>query len=372
MKNKKLLITIAILGLSIIISGCVPGPRVEGSPGVAISDDMIYLSSGFFVSAIEAKSLDVEWSYPDKADNRLKFYAQPLVTDKYVYVGSADNAFHKFDIETGEQIWQFDKGKDFFMGIPAEDNGVVFAPCNDGNLYAIDDKGTEIWRLETERFVWAQPQIYGDLIFVASMDSTVHALTKLDGKIVWTYEMAGAVAGSPVVSEDGQRVFVVSIGKEVVALDTMTTDEDKRVVWTFTDDGKMDAVWGNVILIDGILYFGDASGKVYALDAQDGTMVWDKPINVNDPIMGGLAKIEDGFVLVTLSGKIEAYNVDGEKLWSESIELKDDKNNSIPVEVFQAPVVNQDFMVISVVSTTVPAFIMDLSDLTLEPITLEN
>jgi outer membrane protein assembly factor BamB len=48
---------------------------------------------GNFVYAMNAASGNVEWHYPEESNNQVMFYAQPVVTDAYIYVGDVANTF---------------------------------------------------------------------------------------------------------------------------------------------------------------------------------------------------------------------------------------------------------------------------------------
>jgi outer membrane protein assembly factor BamB len=225
------------------------------------------------------------------------------------------------------------------------DDDVIYAPSNDGNLYAIDQNGTLLWAFETGHYIWAQPLISKDAVYMGSMDHFVYAVSK-SGQELWRTELAGAVNASPVLNEDGSALFVGSLGKEMNALDTDTGEP----IWTFTFDGDLESVWGRALFNEGNLYFADSGGQLYALDASSGDLVWPAPIEYSGSVVGGLTALEDGFVFATEEGDIRAYNFDGTMKWERSVDG----------EIYQAPAVSGNYLVVGTIDGEDLVYLYDL------------
>lgn len=351
MKKNHVLFIGIMVGLTLVMSACVPGPRVTGSPGVSLSEDIVYVAYGNFIYALTAETGALVWHYPEERSNQVSFYAQPLVSDQYIYVGDVANTFHKID-KSGTPIWTFTEASDYFMGQAAEEDGVVYAPSNDGNLYAIDSDGNLKWAFETGHFLWAQPQIGNNAIFLGAMDHFVYAISK-DGDELWSTEMAGAVVGSPLLSDDGAKLFVGSVGNEMVALNTGTGSE----VWTFSTDK---GIWGRALLVNGTLYVGDSGGTVYALDPDNGEQLWRR--SYTGAIVGGLSELPDGFTFVTEEGSIKALNYDGTPKWEATL----------TGNVFQSPAVNEQYLVVGIIEGDNLVYAYDLTGVQLWSTTPEE
>lgn len=304
----------------------MPGPRVTGTPGIALSGDMVFVSYSNFVYGLDATTSSVKWAYPDESSTQIVFYAPPLVTEEFVYVGGLDNDFYKLDKETGALVWTFSDAKGYYIGQAAEEDGVVYAPCNDGVLYALDQNGDLMWKFETGHYIWAQPQIAGDVIYISSMDHSVYAISK-EGEEIWSKEMTGAVVAPPLISEDDSTLYIGTLGDQMVALDA----ENGEIVWTFD---TAESVWGNAILIEDALYFADSDGNVYVLDSANGELLWQ--IEVGTAVIGGLTAFEDGFILATEDGVVSAFDADGTPKWEATP----------GGEIVQAPVVNEDYVIV--------------------------
>jgi outer membrane protein assembly factor BamB len=341
MKKSLILLIGLLVAMTLILSACVPGPRVAGTPGVDVSADMVYFAYGQFVFGMNAETGNVAWQFPSNGNNQVLFYAQPFVSGDYVYVGDVAKNFYKINRQTGMAVWTFSEARNYFIGQANEDAGTIYAPANDGFLYAIDADGNLKWAFETGHFIWAQPQIGTNAIFVASMDRFVYALTKT-GEEIWSMEMEGAVVGSPILSEDGTRLFVGSIGKDFTAFDT----SNGRLVWSFTAE---DSIWGRGVLAEGTLYVADSGGSLYALDPGTGNLLWQQAIPGS--IIGGLTALDDGIALATEEGMIRALNFDGSPKWERGLSGN----------IFQAPVVNDQYLVVPVMDGDNLVYAYDLA-----------
>jgi outer membrane protein assembly factor BamB len=326
MKKSHIILITIFIGLTLLMSACVPGPRVTGSPGLAIADDAVFAAYGNFVFSLKASNGTVNWGYPDKANNRVVFYAPPLVTDNAVYIGDLANDFHKLNRTTGQEEWVFSGAKGYYLGQAAEMNGVVYAPCNDGSLYAIDEEtGSLLWSFTTGHYLWSQPQVSEGRIYIGSMDHFVYGLNA-NGEELWKTELSGAVTGAPLLSEDGSILYAGSLGNTMYALDT----KSGAPLWTVDADSS---VWGSLLQVDGNLLFTDDTGQIYAVDAASGASVWQTQFS--GEIVGGLTSIGDGFVIATKGGVVKAYDFGGNPQWESSLDG----------EIYQAPVAGSDFLV---------------------------
>lgn len=352
MKKNYILLVGILVGLTLVLSACVPGPRVVGSPGISLSDDQVFVAYGSHVYALNPQTGAVAWHYPENGNGQVSFYAPPLVTDDFVYVGDVANVFHKIDKQSGAPVWTFTEASDYYMGQAAEQDGTVYAPSNDGHLYAISADGSLLWSFETGHFLWAQPQIGANAIFIGSLDHFVYALSK-EGDELWSTKMAGAVVGTLILSEDGTTLYVGSVGREMVALNTA----NGSVIWAFS---AVSSIWGRAILANGTLFFGDSGGNLYALNPVNGEEMWRR--NYPGAIVGGLSPVPDGIALVTEGGSIRVLNYDGVTQWEDSL----------TGNAFQSPAVNDQFLVVGIIEGDNLVYAYDLTGVQLWSATPEK
>lgn len=352
MKKSHILIITIFVGLTLVLSACVPGPRVTGSPGITIANEDVFVAYRNFVFRLDASSGAVDWHFPQEGNNQVVFYSEPLVSEDYVYIGDLANNFHKIDIETGEEQWTFSESNGFFVGKAAEGDGVVYAPSDDGNLYAIDEDGNLIWSFKTGHYLWSQPLVTEDAIYLGSMDHFIYGISP-DGKELWSYEMEGAIVSSPILSDDGNTVFVGSIGDDIVALDTSTGEQR----WSFQAE---ESIWGTPALANGLLYLADVGGNLYALDPASGEASFQTEFE--GAAVGGITVIGDAIVLATEQGVVKAFNLDGRSLWEASLEG----------EIFQEPAANDEYLIVGTINGENLVYAFNLSGVQQWSTTPEN
>jgi outer membrane protein assembly factor BamB len=308
LQSKRMLFIGALLAL--VLTACGPA-RTQTWPGLATNGELVFLAENTHVYAVPANSTTGQetWRFPPEGytGNAGIFVADPGVGDDILVVGSEGPAgqysgvLYGLDPETGvdpatgKARWclAFDqKGADRegctlaqggtqagFLGFSrAVDNriisgvtvtnGVAYVGLASGAVFAVDAAtGRDLWRFQAERDVWATPQVAGDLVIVASLDHHVYGLDAATGAERWSQDMGAALAGSPTLSEDGETVYVGTFGSQLWALNAA----DGETKWF---KSTTNWVWSAPALAEGVLYFTDVSGMVYAVDAETGDNVW--------------------------------------------------------------------------------------------------
>lgn len=99
----------------------------------------------------------------------------------------------------------------------------------------------------------------------------------------WPLKLSTLAYGQPALSADGTRLYV---GTEAVtgnsgtifAIDTTQV----TVTWSFPTPAmniKLGSVYGGVVLAKDKLFFADGNGKLFAVNAADGTPAWPQPFD---------------------------------------------------------------------------------------------
>ncbi len=145
---------------------------------------------------------------------------------------------------------------------PAVVVGIVYAPCDDGILYALDTvTGTEHWRFVGSRL--GEVTVEGDLVFINDAD-VLRALDAVTGQERWHAAVPG---GTGVVVEDG--LLVVGTGDGfLLGLEVATGAEQ----WRFQVSTQGAA--HNPALSGGIAYVGGDSPGFFAVDVGSGRLLW--------------------------------------------------------------------------------------------------
>ena len=110
----------------------------------------------------------------------------------------------------------------------------------------------------------------GQTIFIGSTDYKVYALKASSGQIRWAFKTGGAVGNRAVLSSDGAIVVVFSFDRKLYALDAVTGM--KRWVFAVGSGFAVDPVLN--VQNTSVLLLGSGDGNLYALNVADGFVTW--------------------------------------------------------------------------------------------------
>ncbi len=329
MKPNRLFLVITLILVGGLLAGCANIMAGSGWPGLNVDDERVFVSYNTQVMALRLSDGALLWSYPEKADAQMTFYAPPSLNGDELIIGDFAQTLHAIDPATGTPRWTFSDTNGRFVAGVLVVGDVVLAPNTDHTLYALNSEGRLRWKFKTEQALWAKPVSDGERVYQASMDHYVYALRLNDGSLVWKAALNGAAMFSPALSEEGM-LYVGSLAKEMVALET----NGGAITWRYDSEGP---IWSQPLLHDGTLYFGDMEGWVYALDSTTGNARW--RMQLTGPVLSAPVVVEENIVIATENGDIQALSADGQKLWTRSVNGK----------LYGAPAVANERLVFGVV-----------------------
>jgi outer membrane protein assembly factor BamB len=200
-----------------------------------------------------------------------------------------------------------------------------------------------LWAVEVGVQGWLNnPVIVGNTVYVGSAGRTqlesdirdrVYALDLSTGELKWSFEASLDVNGVSATEE-----MVVAGGDEglVWGIDPATG----MAVWS---DSLGVAVFGNPLIIDGKAVVVDGGGNVIAYDLLTGERQWRE--TVLGAIRGGASSDGELIFVVSEQGAVLAVDLDGTAVWRQTVTAG--RSGSSPIQVFAAPTVAGDSVVIS-------------------------
>jgi eukaryotic-like serine/threonine-protein kinase len=216
-------------------------------------------------------------------------------------------------------------------------NGVVYFGSDDNCLYAVDSKGKIKWIFKSNGKIRSTPAVNNTMVFFNNYGGKFYALDKETGKEIWSF----TTDGESVYTAKGVNTFIPKdqmledpwdfFESSPVYIDNLVYFGSGRYMYALNlKSGKL--LWKyltpNVIhstpaISDGILYFGCWNSKVYALDAQSGSKIWDYQAGT-DTIYNYMAGIQsspsvvDSMVFIgSRDANVYAIHAKtGRKLWS--------------------------------------------------------
>jgi len=215
--------------------------------------------------------------------------------------------------ETGRLIknrlsWTLDTGSPVFSS-PAFSDGFIYFGDSSGTVYKVDaDSGNIAWRSQTGGAVETKPLAAEGKIFVAAHDG-IHSIDKNSGEKIWFRKVRWAES-SPAYATG--TVYAGTDDGRMLAMRA----EDGTMIWEYTADGPVES---DPIIEGGRLYFGSNRGTLYAVDAARGHPVWSAETGGR---MEGRPLAAHGKVFAgSTTGAFYAFNADnGETEWKKELD----------------------------------------------------
>ncbi|HET8704791.1 MAG TPA: PQQ-binding-like beta-propeller repeat protein, partial [Pseudomonadales bacterium] len=133
---------------------------------------------------------------------------QPVVSAGRLFVGGMDGVLYARNASSGAPLWHFTSSGPIRNSAAVAGTRVIFSSY-DGFTYALNvSDGALVWRTQTGSSATA-PLIDSEhqLVFVASTNGTLSAISLLDGAAQWTYDSGAAILTSPALSGDNRLVY---------------------------------------------------------------------------------------------------------------------------------------------------------------------
>lgn len=194
------------------------------------------------------------------------------------------------DLNSGKILWNY-KGDspDFFADTAAAGEGKIFVRSG-GFIYALDeDAGQFLWKYQTKKQITHSNPLFAEgKVFVGDESGSVYAIDAKAGKLVWqqqleayqihsspAYDKGVIFVGTETADDSGGRP---DRGSYLYALDA----RDGKVLWRFESDWRSNEmpnlIHGTPAILNGVVYFGSENGWFYALNKDNGQVIWKKLI----------------------------------------------------------------------------------------------
>jgi outer membrane protein assembly factor BamB len=292
--SPRILVSVLLLGV-LLLAAC-GGESGESWAGISANPDgsALYVSYGKRVAALNPATGERLWSYPTKDKQDAQFFAVPVVDRESIYVGDYKGSLHSITLD-GVERWVYKPAKTNLIGpistTPndrvisgvAVDSDKVYFGLGSRDVVAVSRETAEkVWTFKTGHGVWAMPLYLPAnpddpnsraTLVVVSLDHHLYALDAETGKKLWDKNLGGAAPGGLLYDPESSRVYVGTFLSEMLAIDL----DSHEIVARYATDGW---VWDPPVLKDGVLYFGDLSGWLYAVRVTDNGFeaVWSQQI----------------------------------------------------------------------------------------------
>ncbi len=260
-----------------------------------------------------AERPDEVWRF-DKAAGQ--YVGSGTIADNLFIIGNGDGTVYALNITDGSLAWSFRTG-DRIWATPIAINGVAYVASLDHFLYALDiATGVELWKIEMEGAISASPVYANGSIWIGDFSSTLSRINIATHSVEWTYKAESWLWATPVL--DGSLMYIVDVGGNLYALNT----EFNTVLWT-RSGAIADIVHGSPVLNDDgtrLYVAGFEKGEIHVFDTENGSLVRTWTQKDAGRLPGDL--VTDGVRLYTLPilipDHVQAFDLfTGDRLWPE-------------------------------------------------------
>ncbi|PXY43808.1 outer membrane protein assembly factor BamB family protein [Flavobacterium hydrophilum] len=286
-----------------------------------------------------------------------------------------DGNLFSYDLESETIVWTV-KATDAHTPMCGNkitlQDGVVYAPFINGEIFAIDNQdGTIFWKSRLgdskDQIILKDqvPVISNGKLYVTAQNQTIYALNLKDGSLAWKYKLDLVNNDIPVLSF-GNKVFTPSganfysfdgatgkvlsqksfeqtmTGKPVTDGENVFAASEKDVLYALSPD-KLDVLWQfkleenqsnireRIFCKDNKVYFGTqgtTGSSIYAVDSKTGTRIW--KTDFKEDSIEYMTEQDDNIWGYTKKGKLFQLDLNGEMLFETKLTTMPISNLEFP------------------------------------------
>lgn len=266
------------------------------------------------------------------AGRTFRVTADPVVASGRIFTLDAKARVMAHDVDRGTPIWSADltpasdREGDASGGGLAIGDGVLFVTTGFGDLTAFDAaSGRRLWRQELDAVAAGAPTVAGGLVYTVSRNGQAWAIDTANGRIKWTLRGLPGVSvragGAGPAITDRLAVFPFGSGELIAAL-----RQSGIRVWSASVSGTrrgrayagLNDISADPVVDDGVIYAGNPSGRVVAIDAASGARLWtatEGAVSPVWPVGNSVFLVSDQNRLVRLDAAT------GTVIWSRALPL---------------------------------------------------
>jgi outer membrane protein assembly factor BamB len=225
----------------------------------------------------------IDWS--SNAGKTEKYDYTPALDSSAVYATNTAGEILKLDSANGRQIWRVNVGEPISGGIGIG-AGILLVGSNKGNVHAYDIAGKPLWKAKVSSEILSVPRYFDGLAIVRTGDNRIFGLDATDGSRKWVYERVSpalTLRSSVGVVVDGGAVYAGFAGGKMAAIRA----DNGKLLWEATvaqpkgvTEIERIADITSLPVVDGPLVYAVAyQGKVAAIDRRSGKVVWNRDIS---------------------------------------------------------------------------------------------
>ncbi|OGV31883.1 MAG: outer membrane protein assembly factor BamB [Legionellales bacterium RIFCSPHIGHO2_12_FULL_35_11] len=257
-----------------------------------------------------------------KSKSQAYLKLKPVIINNKMYLANANGVVQAIDKLSGEVIWTTNLGNNIVSG-PVVSNNSVVVGTDAATIILLDNiAGKTKWTAHLSEDSLSKSVILNDKVIVKTIDGNLYAFDVKTGKKLWVYDH-----GSPSLILKASSSPVV-VGKYVVVgfsdgkLDAVDAD-DGRLVWQksiayatgASDVERLIDIDADPIVHDNVVYVASYQGYISGLSLETGQFLWNKAGSVYKNMALGDGKL----YVVDSRDTLWAFdNISGRVIWKQT------------------------------------------------------
>ena len=188
-----------LLGAAVVAVLAVSLVACSGKARVRQPSELVKVSNQFDLAPV--------WSVSIGSSEPFNFH--PAVVGDAVYAASRRGSLRKLDLQSGKTLWEVTVPEKLIIG-PGSDGKVTVVVSTEGDVFAYDDTGKNIWKFHIGGEVLTAPVVAGGVVVIRGLDNRFVGLDADTGKRRWLYQRQQSALSLRV------GYGMLSIGNEVI------------------------------------------------------------------------------------------------------------------------------------------------------------
>jgi outer membrane protein assembly factor BamB len=234
---------------------------------------------------IEKPTIQGKILWKNSLSASLDYDFTPALDNGFVYAASMKGEIVKINAGTGQQVWRIDAGEQLTGGVGIAKDKILVG-SEKGFLMAFDMNGKPQWKTKMSSQVLSVPVLDDEVVVVRCGDSRIFGINLADGSKKWVYERSNptlSIRSSAGVAVANGYAYAGFAGGKLVAIKA----DDGKVIWEVsvaqpkgTTEIERIADITSLPIVDGQLVYAVAyQGKVAAVERASGRVVWNRDIS---------------------------------------------------------------------------------------------
>lgn len=211
--------------------------------------------------------------------------ATPAVDDLYAYFGDNHGTMHAVQLKNGKEVWSYNTFGRIISSAQIYDDKLVFS-STDQRIYCLNKlTGKLLWRVQTNAAVVADPLILQGVVYCGSADGCLRAINVASGDVLWiNSDIDGFMRSKPIAyngmiiaPSSDNNIYALRASDGVLAWKCALGNNQTEVVLCGAK-GTVQSFTAPIasppVLANGKIYATTYNGKIYAIDAMSGLILW--------------------------------------------------------------------------------------------------